>query len=465
MGQKINPHGFRLGITTDHTTRWYADKQYADYLAHALQQYRGGDREHDGRCEHDEKRRERDVREALREPASAVERRFANGDDGNAVHEIEARLHEIADGEIGNEIDRARRIAERLQELAHAAVPRHRQRDVHGVDAVRGDVSIHVAELAEQSRPAARRQPARHAIVEEAEHFDIEPWRGDNTLRELLAELEGLQSLPPLGMWVFGFYNLESLPFYAAPPVQTAAKAFAKAVQVALEEGELAAESVRRMAALGFPPPFFIGPHAAAPFDFMSDTLRGMRGIMLDMLRQPDNLLAAEERVIDIMLEHLLVSTRATGAKVAGFPLHRGSDGFMSLAQFERFYWPQLKHMFLALIDNDITPFAFFEGAWDQRLEYLRELPAGKVMGWFQKSDIFKVKEVVGDTMCIIGGMPNSLLAGGSVSEVREHTQRLCEVVGKNGGYIMSTGVGELEGSKLELVRAWVDATREFGIY
>src|SRR5690606_24721821 len=41
----------------------------------------------------------------------------------------------------------------------------------------------------EQSRPAARRQPARHAIVEEAEHFDIEPWRGDNTLRELLAEL------------------------------------------------------------------------------------------------------------------------------------------------------------------------------------------------------------------------------------------------------------------------------------
>src|SRR5690606_41662937 len=50
-------------------------------------------------------------------------------------------------------------------------------------------VSIHVAERAEQSRPAARRQPARHAIVEEAEHFDIEPWRGDNTLRELLAEL------------------------------------------------------------------------------------------------------------------------------------------------------------------------------------------------------------------------------------------------------------------------------------
>ncbi|MEA4942844.1 MAG: 30S ribosomal protein S3 [Propionicimonas sp.] len=33
MGQKINPHGFRLGITTDHKTRWYADKNYADLVA------------------------------------------------------------------------------------------------------------------------------------------------------------------------------------------------------------------------------------------------------------------------------------------------------------------------------------------------------------------------------------------------------------------------------------------------
>ncbi len=32
MGQKINPHGFRLGISTDHKSRWYADKLYASYV-------------------------------------------------------------------------------------------------------------------------------------------------------------------------------------------------------------------------------------------------------------------------------------------------------------------------------------------------------------------------------------------------------------------------------------------------
>ncbi|MDQ1642853.1 MAG: small subunit ribosomal protein [Actinomycetota bacterium] len=32
MGQKVNPHGFRLGITTDFKSRWYADKMYKDYV-------------------------------------------------------------------------------------------------------------------------------------------------------------------------------------------------------------------------------------------------------------------------------------------------------------------------------------------------------------------------------------------------------------------------------------------------
>ena len=38
MGQKVNPHGFRLGITTDCKTRWFADstkpgQRYRDYVA------------------------------------------------------------------------------------------------------------------------------------------------------------------------------------------------------------------------------------------------------------------------------------------------------------------------------------------------------------------------------------------------------------------------------------------------
>ena len=59
VGQKINPHGFRLGITTDWSSRWYADKAYAEYVAEdvadpqadvqghgARRHLQGGDRAH-----------------------------------------------------------------------------------------------------------------------------------------------------------------------------------------------------------------------------------------------------------------------------------------------------------------------------------------------------------------------------------------------------------------------------------
>lgn len=295
---------------------------------------------------------------------------------------------------------------------------------------------------------------------------DPSDWGIRTYLPRAFHKLKGLSMLPPFGMVNFGFYHLGNLPGYAAPPVVEALKAIGEAIQATCASLEILIQNGQRMAELGFAQPFFLmGALIEAPFDFMSDTLRGMRGIMLDMHRRPEKLLAAEEKVLRFQVEFAINQAKATRLPYAFIPLHRGSDGFMSLAQFEKFYWPQLKEMMLALIDAGITPACFYEGVWDQRLKYLAELPKGKSFGWFQSSDIFKVKEALGDTMCIAGGMPNSLLQGGTVEQVREYTRKLCERVGRGGGYIMTTGIGEMEGSKPELIRAWVDATKEFGVY
>ena len=32
MGQKVNPYGFRLGVTTDWKSRWFSTREYKDYL-------------------------------------------------------------------------------------------------------------------------------------------------------------------------------------------------------------------------------------------------------------------------------------------------------------------------------------------------------------------------------------------------------------------------------------------------
>jgi uroporphyrinogen-III decarboxylase len=277
--------------------------------------------------------------------------------------------------------------------------------------------------------------------------------------------LEGLGLLPPLGYAAFGTYSLYQLGIFKAPPVAQALRALANAVEAQAAADARAINSVNRLAALGFAPPLFMGSLVEAPFDFMSDTLRGMRGIMLDMHRRPEKLLAAMEKVMHFELEFAINFSQATGMKICFIPLHRGSDGFMSLPQFEKFYWPTLKTMQEVLVANGITPFVFYEGVWDQRLQYLTELPKGKVSGLFQFSDIFKVKEVLGETMCIAGGMRNSLLQAGTPQEVRDWTKKVCAVVGRDGGFVMTTGIGEMEGCNPELVKVWVDATKEYGVY
>jgi hypothetical protein len=296
---------------------------------------------------------------------------------------------------------------------------------------------------------------------------DPADWAIRTYLPRAFSKLEGLAMLPPLGMTLFGYYNTMNMGILAAPPVASALAAIGEATQHAAAWGAQAMASGQRMAELGFPPFIMLmGALIEAPFDFMSDTLRGMRGIFLDMLRIPDKLLAAEERVSRFLVEHAISTYKATNIPYAFIPLHRGSDGFMSLKQFEKFYWPQLKDVMDQLVDAGITPWLYYEGTWDERLEYLADLPKGKTAGTFQNSDFFKVKEVVGDTMCIMGGMPLSLLKSGIDPEkVREHTQRLCEEVGKGGGYIMTTNVMDLEGCDPDLIDVWVNATKEYGTY
>ena len=41
MGQKVNPHGLRVGVIKDWDSRWYAEKDFADYLVedHEIRTY------------------------------------------------------------------------------------------------------------------------------------------------------------------------------------------------------------------------------------------------------------------------------------------------------------------------------------------------------------------------------------------------------------------------------------------
>ncbi len=279
----------------------------------------------------------------------------------------------------------------------------------------------------------------------------------------LFGALEPLHNLPPINaLFIQGYKGVLGSAALADPSI---AEAFASLYRAGLESSRYLAtlgRFDREMAALGFPPAFGATTHA--PFDLISDMLRGMRGAMLDMYRQPGKLHKTMERIFPTLLKSALDGTKRVSNPRVFIPLHRGSDGFMSLKQFETFYWPGLKRLILELVDAGTTPFVFLEGDYTTRLHYLHELPKGKVVAMIDATDVFKVKEIAGDTVCIMGGMPVSLLTTGTAEQVRERTKRLIGGAGRGGGFIMCAST-VLDDAKPELVKVWAESTREYGRY
>lgn len=244
--------------------------------------------------------------------------------------------------------------------------------------------------------------------------------------------------------------------------------------QVEREQMEVGKESVAfsaEMSRLGFPGGGTVPGSGGsgsnfAPFDNISDYLRGMRGAMLDMHRVPDKLLTACDKILNWEMSAAVPArpdVKGNPVRV-GMPLTRGSDGFMSVKAFEKFYWPTLKKAIEMKIKLGYTVSPFFEGIWDQRLEYLLDFPKGKVIFHCEKTDIFKAKEILGGHMCIQGGVPPTILQTGSTQDVEEHCKKLIKVVGKDGGFILSAG-SSIEGAKPANIKAMVDSAKKYGWY
>ena len=55
-------------------------------------------------------------------------------------------------------------------------------------------------------------------------------------------------------------------------------------------------------------------------------------------------------------------------------------------------------------------------------------------------------------------------MAAGTPDEVKSYIKELIGAAGKDGGFILSTGAG-LQGAKVENVKAFIDAGKEYGVY
>jgi len=207
--------------------------------------------------------------------------------------------------------------------------------------------------------------------------------------------------------------------------------------------------------------PAFSGGFTKAPFDVIGDTLRGTIGVMMDIYRHPQELMEACERLTPFMVKAGVASCKATGHIMPFIPLHKGADGFMSDEQFRTFYWPTLRKLIIGLIDEGCVPQLFAEGAYNQRLETICDVPKGKTVWWFDLTDMDRAKNTVGQVACIAGNVPVSLLCTATTDEVKAYCKNLLDVAGRDGGFIFSTGAG-MQGAKSENVKIMIDFAKRY---
>ena len=196
------------------------------------------------------------------------------------------------------------------------------------------------------------------------------------------------------------------------------------------------------------------------PFDYLGDTLRGTKGILMDMFRRPKELLAACEAYVPILVKSIIGACDRMGSPTALYVLHKGADSFMSDEQFKTFYWPTWKEVMLALYEEGITSYLFVEGSYNKRLEYLAEMPEKSLLCHFDQTDMRRVKEMLSDKFIIAGNVPPSLMATGTVDEVRAYCDELVELYADAPGYILSFGCS-FEMTTAEKLRAYMDSVKK----
>ena len=273
-----------------------------------------------------------------------------------------------------------------------------------------------------------------------------------------LKPLEGLPLFPPVN-------ELPSVPPAMIPFGSEAMKAAFAALGQAGEEALLwrtrTGEIGGRIMGKGFPA--FVGGSTKAPFDVIGDSLRGTKGIMLDMFRCPEELKEACERLTPLMVKCGVASCKANGHIMPFIPLHKGADGFLSDEMFRTFYWPTLRQLIIGLVNEGMVPLLFAEGGYNQRLEVISDLPTGKTVWWFDRTDMAEAKESVGKVSCIAGNFPLSMLCTASTDDIKKYCRGLIEIMGTDSGFIFSTGAG-MQGAKVENVKTMIDTMKELRI-
>lgn len=298
--------------------------------------------------------------------------------------------------------------------------------------------------------------------VEDFDDFLLDPtgFYLHTYLPRIASAFEGFQKLPKFP-GLFYFRIITAMRAFANPEVQQALASAIRAGEEAERFVQHHVEFTSRMTALGYP--LINGGSSGAPYDVIADYFRGARGMMTDLYRNRDKLLEMIDRMCVFLSRMTIANARAAGHPVVMIPIHWAPDAFMSDKQFREFWWPSFRRMMLNLIEANLIPMPLWEADCTRRLEIIRDVPPGKCIYWFERTDMVKAFEVLGDVVALRGNVSPSLMTTGTPDQVDAAVRHLVEQVWNKGGKLMlDSAFGLPDETPVENVRAMFAAGRKY---
>jgi hypothetical protein len=228
------------------------------------------------------------------------------------------------------------------------------------------------------------------------------------------------------------------------------------------EYGRQTASVVNALREAGFPS--FIGGMASVPFDDYSDSLRGTLLSLSDIFENTEYVERYSEEQLERQLAAIDAARGVNRGQFVFMALHKGMDGFMSREQYRSFYWKHLQKIIIAIIDSGKIPYVFAEGKYTSRLDFLSEVPAGKVYYRFEDVDMAQAKKKLGGVACISGSFYAPMLEFGTKQQVVDRCKELVDICAPGGGFIFETSCG-LGNCREDNVEAMFDTLRTYGKY
>jgi len=169
--------------------------------------------------------------------------------------------------------------------------------------------------------------------------------------------------------------------------------------------------------------------------------LLGIKQLSLAMRRSADKIESFvrrwDEQHIDPIVEKILKGKGPNDKYCFDASIMMLAHNILNPRQFERFYWPSLKKLLDAYAEKNMSVRVFTEGSILRYADYFKDYPKGLLSFHLEQDDPFEFREKL-PNVAIIGGMTTDMLSGASAEECVDYAKRLCDELGREGGFIFS---------------------------